>query len=261
LIEKTCRTFRSDLKTKLVFILISRVANERLLKFLGLKHLSKGDDILVVLTPSSKIRDVTLKRRLPHDSIIQKSFSSPLNPQTFELPMEKFIAGLLKLKAEDVELSNKQKIDYEKFEYQCYDRIHIPGTVPMKRSNHIVINGNGIKMGDSIFTLFLRLTLELKKKEGGWIDRHSLGIEWIVNDADSFQSYSNLRVALQGSLLQKDGQKFIESDGSKRYRISTHPDFITYNKEKLLKHPEKNIQEIAKRLPFLRKPKEIVSNW
>lgn len=27
-------------------------------------------------------------------------------------------------------------------------------------------------------------------------------------------------------LLEKDAKKFIENDGSKRYRISTHPDFV-----------------------------------
>lgn len=45
------------------------------------------------------------------------------------------------------------------------------------------------------------------------------------------------REPLQGSLLEKNARKFIENDGSKSYRISTHPDFITYDKKKLLLHP------------------------
>ena len=53
--------------------------------------------------------------------------------------------------------------------------------------------------------------------------------------------YSNLRTALKGSLKEKDSQKFIESDGSKNYRLSTHPDFVTYDHKKLKTHPEYKI--------------------
>ncbi|MDQ1328838.1 MAG: hypothetical protein QG641_2124 [Candidatus Poribacteria bacterium] len=48
-----------------------------------------------------------------------------------------------------------------------------------------------------------------------------------ITDTLKYQIYSNLRTALEGSLSDKNGQKFIQSDGSKNYRISTHPDFIT----------------------------------
>lgn len=49
-------------------------------------------------------------------------------------------------------------------------------------------------------------------------------------------------------MLEKDAKKFIENDGSKRYRISTHPDFATYDLEKLLKHTESEVREIAEGL-------------
>ena len=64
-----------------------------------------------------------------------------LDSQTFELPIEKLVSGLLKPKA-ITELSKRQKTDYEKFEYQCYDKVYIPCTIPMKRSNLIMVNGN-----------------------------------------------------------------------------------------------------------------------
>jgi len=65
-------------------------------------------------------------------------------------------------------LSAKQDKDYEKSDYKCRDRVHIPGAVPMKRSNLIVVNGHNIGISDNIFILFLHLLLELKKKKGGW---------------------------------------------------------------------------------------------
>lgn len=134
-------------------------------------------------------------------------------------------------------LYNNQKKDYEKCEYKCYDEIHITGNSSIYRSNEIIVNGIKIKIGDSIFLLLLRLVVELKKEEGGWVDRNTLYKDRIIRDPDKFQIYSNLRTALQGNLLDKNARKFIENDGSKSYRISTHPDFITYNKEKLLNHP------------------------
>lgn len=230
------------------FIFIPKIGDGKLVKLSGLKHLCKDDDILVVLTPASKIEDVPLKGSLRHDKIIQTSLASSLDPQTFELPIEKLISGLLKPKA-ITELSKRQKTDYEKFEYQCYDKVYIPGTIPMKRSNLMVVNENEIEMGDSIFTLFLRFLVESKKKKGGWVNRYTLGSEGIVTDVEKFQIYSNLRTALKGSLLGKDGQKFIQSDGSKNYRISTHPDLVTYDKKKLLNHQDPNIKELAKKLP------------
>jgi hypothetical protein len=51
--------------------------------------------------------------------------------------------------------SKRQKSDFEKLEYQCYDKVYIPGTITMKRSNLMVVNGNEIKIGDPLFILIL----------------------------------------------------------------------------------------------------------
>jgi len=118
----------------------------------------------------------------------------------------------------------------------------------MKQSNLIVVNGNEIKMGDSFLTLFLRFVIELKKKKGGWVNIYTLESEGVITDVLKYQIYSNLRTALEDSLLDKDGQKFIQSDGSKKYRISTHLDFITYDEKKLLAHQDRHIRELAKKL-------------
>lgn len=229
------------------FVFVPNIGDEKLVKLSGLKHLCKDDDILVVLTPASKIEDVPLKNSLSHNKIIQTSLASSLDPKTFELPIEELISRLLKPKA-ITELSKRQKADYDKFDYQCYDKVYIPGTIPMRRSNLIVVNENEIKIGDSIFTLFLRFVVELKKKEGGWVDIYTLESEGVITDSLKYQIYSNLRTALEGSLSDRDGQKFIQNDGSKNYRVSTHPDFITYDKKKLLNHQDRQIKELAKKL-------------
>jgi len=146
-------------------------------------------------------------------------------------------------------LSKKQNNDYIRHEYKSYDKVDIPGTNSVYRSNEIIVNGVKIKIGDSIFLLLLRFIVELKKGEGGWINKNTLKSERIINDPNKYQIYSRLRTALKGSLIDKDGEKFIESDGSKNYRVSTHPDFITYNKEKLLNHKDSDIKKLAEKLP------------
>lgn len=229
------------------FVFIPNVGDDKLVKLSGLKHLCKDDNILFVLTPASKTEDVVLKGQLRHEKIVQISLVESLNFHTFELPIEKLVSGLLKPEA-ITELTRKQNADYEKFGYQCYDKVQIPGAIPMKRSNLMEVNGHQIKIADTIFILLLRFVLELKKKKGGWVNRHTLEYEDIVSDAEGFQVYSRLRTRLEGSLLERDGQRFIESDGSKNYRISTHPDFVTYNKKKLLKHPDERVRGIAEKL-------------
>lgn len=153
------------------------------------------------------------------------------------------------LRSDGIELSKEQERDYEKYGYNCKDRIYIPGTSSFYRSNEIIVNGIKIKIGDSLFLLLLRLAVELKKGESGWVNISTLHIDRIITVPDKYQIYSRLRTTLQGSLIDKDGEKFIENDGSKNYRISTHPDFITYNKEKLLSHKDPDIKKLAEELP------------
>jgi len=232
-------------KAGLIFVL--NIGDGRLLKLSTLKYIYKDKSILVVFTPVSSDEANILERRLKQASLVHKTFDTQICKLLGEI-----ISGILK---PDIgmdlvirELTDKQNKDYKDFEYKCYDKVYIPGAIPMKRSNEIEVNNHKIKLGDSVFKLFLRLVLELKKKKEGWVHRHSLGSDSIIGDVEKFQIYSNLRTALQGSLLDKDGQKFIENNGSKQYRISLHPDFIAYNREKLIKHPDNSIRDIAKKL-------------
>jgi len=151
--------------------------------------------------------------------------------------------------ASKFKLSRHHCKDYQAYEYLCYDRFYFPGTSPRKRSNLININGHYINLSDSLFALLLRFVGRLKRSKNGWVNRGDLIEDGLVTDWESFQVFNNLRVAITGSLLEKNGQKIIQNDGSKNYRLSTHPDFITYDKTRLLKHPSLNVRSIVKKLP------------
>lgn len=93
----------------------------------------------------------------------------------------------------------------------------------------------------------MRLVAELTKGKDGWVNTADLMAEGFINDTMLHQPYCNLRSKLEGSLIDKDGQKFMESDGSKHYRLSTHPDFVTYDKNKLKTHPDQRINKLFNR--------------
>ena len=232
-------------KIGLVFVL--KITDKNLLKLSRLIYIAKNNSILVVFTPLSRNEKIVFKKHLKTNETVRKYFDA----EVCRL-LENIISGLLRPEiGVDLvirQLTEEQEKDYKNFEYKCYDRLHIPGNISMKRSNEIEVNGHKVRLGDSIFRLLLRLVLELKKKRGGLVSRHTLDPGGIITDVDKFQIYSSLRTSLQGSLLDKEGQKFIENNGSKHYRISLHPDFITYHREKLLKHHDSSIQELARKL-------------
>jgi len=219
-------------KIGLIFVL--KISDKNLLKLSRLIYIAENNSILIVFTPLSSSEKFVFKKHLKTKGTVRKYFDAE-----FCRLLQNIISGLLRPEiGVDLiirQLTEKQEEDYKNFGYKCYDKIHIPGNSSMKRSNEIEVNSHKVRLGDSLFRLFLRLALELKKKRGGWISRHTLDEEGIISDVGKFQIYSNLRISLQGSLLDKDGQRFIENNGSKEYRISLHPDFIAYDREKLLK--------------------------
>jgi len=223
------------------FVFVPKIGDGKLIKFVGLKDICKDDKVLVVFTPFTKIEDVLLSWGLSKCEIVTVPLATSLDFKTFKLSVDDLIKEFMP-EGGVTALTKKQAKDYKDFSYKCYDKIHIPGTAPMKRSNDLSINGHVIKMPDKPFTLFVELVAELKKGKGGWLTK--------TVDAGKYQIFDRVRSPLQGSLLGKDAKKFVENNGSKQYRISLHPDFITYHREKLLKHPDSSIQELARKLSY-----------
>jgi len=210
-------------------------------ELLGLRaKIGKADKVLVIC-PYYAITSQDLLSRFAGQNIACMTFEEALTGKDCTIDFSKVRFGET-AEQSIPKLTAKQTADYTKHKYQCYDHLHIPGTAPMKRSNDLSVNGHTIKMPDASFKLLLELVVELKKGKGGWVMKYT--------ERGNYQIYDRLRKVLEGSLLEKDAKKFIENDGSKRYRISTHPDFVTYERGNLLKHAETEVREIAKRLPY-----------
>lgn len=222
------------------FIFVPKIGDGKLVKFAGLKDLCKDDKVLVVFTPFTKIDDIVLNWTLSKCKIVTAPLASSLDFKTFKLPVDNLIKEFIENAGQATELSKKQAKDYKDFAYKCYDKIHIPGTGPMKRSNDLEVNGHKIKMPDEAFRLLVEMVVELKKGKGGWLTK--------VVQAGKYQIFDRLRKPVEGSLLGKDAKKFIENNASKQYRISTHPDFVTYDRANLLKHTDSTVKDLAKKL-------------
>jgi len=205
----------------------------------------------VVVTPSLSLAREPIYAKLIAASIFPVTLPLSLGLRDFKIS---YLAALrtplpVGVSSEIPSLTDKQLADYERHAYLCHDRLYIPGTYPRERSNDIFLNGHRLSLGDSLFALLLRFVVELTKGEGGWVNSPDLAAEGFIGDSTLYQPYSNLRAALAGSLLGKDGKKFIEASRSRKYRISTYPDFVTYDKEGLQNHPDSDIRELAKELP------------
>jgi len=217
-----------------------------------LRGLTPDDDILVVLTPSSLLDDLVLKNAFLHKKIIQISLAESMNLKTFVLPLKKHLSSVLGLPTDDdtaiTEFTAEQKGDYLQYRYLCHDRLHIPGETTDKGKNIVKLNNAEVTIEEANFLVLLRFVVELKNNKEGWVSRSTVYEDGIIPDPNMSQHFSRLRRELEVSLIDGDGMKFIQNMRQKGYRISTHPDFVTYDKRKLLKHESNRIVEIAERL-------------
>jgi len=218
-----------------------RLAEPHLLSLLA--RIPAQYEQMVVVTPSLSLSQEPIYSMLRASSIFPVTLPASFGQRNFKISYlgafkRRLPAGV---SAQAPALTKKQLADYEKYVYLCQDRLYIPGTFPRERMNDIFLNGHKLRLGDALFALLMRFVAELKKGQGGWVSTSDLVAEGYINHIEHRQRFSNLRTKLEGSLHEKAGTKFIQASGSKEYRLSTHPDFVTYDKEKLKTHPDPKI--------------------
>lgn len=210
-------------------------------ELLGLKAKISKTDGCLILCPNYQIKSQNLFNQLAGQNILCLTFKEAFKKgRVIDFGKARFqVAG-----QQAPTLTTEQSQDYTAHGYKCFHRLDIPGTIPRKRSNELKVNDNIVKMPDEAFKLLMELVVELKKGKGGWVTK--------VVSAGKYQIFDRVRQPLQ---LGRDAINFIENDGSKRYRISTHPDFVTYNRVNLMKHPDATIKSLAKKLTEKRRKK------
>ena len=150
----------------------------------------------------------------------------------------------------EIKLTDSQREDYKKYNYKCYYKINIIGKdVDPKKENYIEIDGNGIELSENNFRIFMRLILEIKNNKEGWVNIEKFIEDTQLQLSGHYQLISRLRQNIQKILSEKEAKKLIQNKKSGLYRISNHPDFISYVKEQLIQVDEGITKEIIKQLP------------
>lgn len=231
------------------FAFMPRIGDYKQLNLFGIRHFCH-DDGIVLLTPAIALDAIPLESSLHQQKVLHAPLADILDRRTFNLPLDALIRPILSDASRHPlsiqEITEAQRNDYETHKYLCRDRIHIPGDVPTPRNNLVLINGKDINLPDAPFSLLFRLAVALWQNRDGWIESPALWDEGIIPDPEKHQPFSNLRKAVGEHLESRDGRRLIENDGTKRYRLSTHPDFITCDSAKLVNHPDDRIRRIAR---------------
>ena len=117
--------------------------------------------------------------------------------------------------------------------------------------NEFKVNADAKHVGDALFLFLLRLIVGLfeERQSGGYVknsvfDDYDESLHLTGRELDG--QVSRLRQHLRGSV--EDAKQFI--DRKRGYtRLGVHPSLITFNRAKLITHPNKAIRKLAERLP------------
>ena len=183
----------------------------------------------VVLTPSLDLETEPIYPKLRTASLHPSTLPAAFGRRHFRIS---YLAALQRhpppgIPAPLPALTEDQLADYERHGYLCRDSLHIPAARPRRRQHVILLNGEEIALSDALYALLLRFVEELRKGDGGWVSPSDLAAAGLIIDVEHRQRYSQLRDRLRPALRDRDGERFIECDRSKGYRLSTHPSFVT----------------------------------
>jgi hypothetical protein len=207
--------------------------------------MSSKPDLVAVVAPSFRLKSETLRAQLERVHIYLISLS---DIESLEID----VSPLLKVAATPAPLvlfTPEQEEEFTQYGYKSRLPIHITGDTEKRATNIVEIGDTRVPIGDAPFALFLRLVVELKKNRMGTVPKSTLFSRRSVKADGEFQAIARLRQAFQTALGGLAPELFIEVLKPKTLRLSTHPDIVTYDKDKLLRHDNEKIRRLARRLP------------
>ncbi len=113
--------------------------------------------------------------------------------------------------------------------YRCRDEIDFFPEAEAGKPN-LQLNGEPLRMSDSLFRLLHYLAREMKINKPGWVSIQDLRAARVI-PSDGYQIFSRLRGVAAGYLLEKNPRDFLEANGIKQYRLSVPPGNIRFFKE------------------------------
>lgn len=154
----------------------------------------------------------------------------------------------------EITLTPEEEKEFERYDFKSRLPIEITGDIDKRATNILRVGGAKVTLGDAPFALFLRLVVELFKggdgsvykgdpeKCGGMVDEEILKPDYIDH------TINKLREKLAPALQGLPATDFIQAHRQKHIRLSTHPRYISYEKDRLVNHPDSKIVELAGKL-------------
>ena len=105
------------------------------------------------------------------------------------------------------------------------DSLHLDGQID-KAGILVEINGNPLRVSTNSFNMLVKLAVRLKSRHGGWVYGSEL----------AGGNYHVLIMRLRKQIapgLKTTTSEFIENNGHGAYRISTHPDNVSFDAAKI----------------------------
>ena len=197
-------------------------------------HLPNGKTL--VLSPFYELQNLALRSHLELQSIFCRTFAETITLINFKCPAPAVAA------ANDVPAQTAlERKDYKKYEYKTAVHIHIKGLRGNDANSQIDVNGEAINLPEYLFLILLQLVVALKRDKDG---RATMSI-----DEGKYQPMSDLRKELKQGIRGTDAKNIIQNMRAKQYRLSTHPNYVTYDKKALLKYPNARVVQYAQQLP------------
>ncbi|MCX6353948.1 MAG: hypothetical protein NTZ78_03450 [Candidatus Aureabacteria bacterium] len=154
-----------------------------------------------------------------------------------------------------ITLTPTQEKEFSRHGFKSRLPIEITGEVERRADNIIRVAGAKVALEDAELRLFLRLAVELFKGRDGCIykgdskARGGLVDEDILRPDSIDQTINRLRGRFTPALKDLPPTDFIEAYHQKHIRLSTHPAYIRFSKDRLLQHHDAKIKQLASQLP------------
>jgi len=97
---KNCRGVRAG------FVFVANSHQVGTLKLIGLRQLCQDDEVLGIISPATLIEDVSERKRLYDEKIVQASLATSLDQRTFKLPIDRLVADMEARKGKEEMPSN-----------------------------------------------------------------------------------------------------------------------------------------------------------
>lgn len=152
------------------------------------------------------------------------------------------------------QLSAEEEDEFLRHRFNGRLAVRLTGETTRRKSNVILLDDLPVIVPDADFKLLLRLVVGLHESDDGYVQLGTLkyggGLaeEGILRAEGMYQAVSRLRARLDPALVGLDAKQFVEITRG-RIRLSTHRAYISFDRERLLKHPDESVRLLAEHLP------------